>query len=70
MHPIRRKTWFLAAFAFAAAFAGSALAAGNCSICMGVYDHCMAQPDADQGVCARLHNQCAQPKQCPLMPEF
>ncbi|MFK3648376.1 hypothetical protein ACI2IY_08025 [Lysobacter enzymogenes] len=70
MGSIRHTLSFLAAFAFAAGFAGSALAAGNCSICMGIYDRCMAQPDADQGVCARLHNQCAQPKQCPLMPEF
>lgn len=70
MGSIRHKTLFLAAFVFAAGFAGSALAASDCSMCMGIYDQCMAQPDADQGVCARLHNQCAQPMNCPLMPEF
>lgn len=64
-----RKAGFLAAFAFAAGFAGSA-AAGDCSVCLGLYERCMAQPDADQGVCAREHNRCAQPMNCPLMPEF
>ena len=70
MYGIRHKTLFLAVFVFAAGFAGSAFAQRNCSWCTAIYDHCMAQPDADQGLCAREHNRCAEPINCPLMPEF
>jgi len=67
---VRPPRALLAAFVFAAGFAGSSAAAWSCRDCMDLYDRCMAQPDADQAVCARAHNQCAQPLNCPLMPEF
>ena len=70
MRPIRHAMSFLALFVFAACFARSAFAAPNCTWCTAIYDNCMAQPDADQGLCAREHNRCAEPINCPLMPEF
>ncbi|ROU08753.1 hypothetical protein D9T17_02895 [Lysobacter enzymogenes] len=70
MRSIRRTTLFLVLSVFAAGFAGSAFAQRDCSWCTAIYDTCMAQPDADQGLCAREHNRCAEPMNCPLMPEF
>ncbi|MGH8083043.1 MAG: hypothetical protein ACREP7_20870 [Lysobacter sp.] len=70
MNVFRRKTLFVAAFVFAAGFAGSAGAQRNCEMCMTTYNICMAQPDAEQWRCALEHNRCAEPIGCPLMPEF
>lgn len=70
MRSIRRTTLFLALSVFAAGFVGSAFAQRDCSWCTAIYDACMVQPDADQGLCAREHNYCAEPINCPLMPEF
>ena len=68
MHRIRHKTLFLAAFVFAAGFAGTA-AATSCWDCQQIYDACMREGSSSQSHCAHLYNQCAQPILCPLMPE-
>ncbi|SDY17851.1 hypothetical protein [Lysobacter enzymogenes] len=69
MHPIRRRlTLFAAAFVFAAGFAGTAVA-GSCWDCLQIYNDCMNEPGTTQSRCAHRHNLCAQPMNCPLMPE-
>ena len=70
MPSIRHRTvMFAAAFALAAGFAGSAAAQRNCSICTGIYDHCMAQPDASEYECVLEHNRCAKSLGCPFKPQ-
>lgn len=70
MPSIRRTHLMLAAaFVFAAGFAGSALAARDCSVCRGVYDRCMLQPGADENNCVLEHNRCAKSLGCPFMPQ-
>lgn len=69
MSSIRRHiVMFAAAFAFVAGFAGTAVA-GSCWDCMQIYDACMLEPGTTQSRCAHRHNVCAQPMNCPLMPE-
>lgn len=69
MQSIRHKTLFAAVFVFAAGFASTADAHRDCAECMVIYDMCMARPGTDQWICAREHNECAQPMFCPVMPE-
>ncbi|SDZ09332.1 hypothetical protein SAMN04487939_11590 [Lysobacter sp. yr284] len=70
MPSIRRPTLiFAAAFALAAGFAGSATAQRNCSICTGIYDNCMAKPDASEFECVLEHNRCAKSLGCPFKPQ-
>lgn len=70
MESIRRNPLALAAaFVFAAGFAGSATAARDCSVCTGVYDTCMLQPDANENDCVLEHNRCAKARGCPFMPQ-
>lgn len=68
MRSTRHKTLFAAAFVFAAGFAGAAMA-GGCFDCRRIYDACMNEIGTTQSQCAHRHNVCAQPLNCPLMPE-
>lgn len=72
MRNSRHKLLFAAVFVFAAGFASAASAqfGRGCDSCMYSYEVCMSQPDAEQWMCARQHNLCAEPRNCPLMPEF
>ena len=70
MRSIRRHPLiFAAAFALAAGFAGGAVAQRNCSICTGIYDSCMAKPDASEFECVLEHNRCAKSQGCPFKPQ-
>lgn len=68
----QHKLLFAAVFVFATGFASAASAqfGRGCDSCMSTYNYCMSLPDAEQWICARQHNDCAEPKNCPLMPEF
>lgn len=68
MHPIRHKTLFVAAFVFAAGFASTTIAGETCADCNDVFRNCMMTV-SDQNFCAHEYNRCAQPINCPLMPE-
>lgn len=70
MRSIRQQTLLAAAaFVFAAGFTSSALAQG-CFGCQTIYDNCMTQTFGNYGICAHEYNVCAQPINCPLMPEI
>lgn len=68
MRSIRHKTLFAAAFMFAASFASIAIAGESCSDCDDLHRHCMSTVGT-ANLCAHEYNRCAQPLNCPLMPE-
>ena len=69
MQSIRHKTLFAALFVFSAGFASTATAIGFCRECLDIYEACMQRAGTDQWICAREHNQCAQPLGCRVLPE-
>ena len=68
MRSIRHKTLYLAAFVFAAGFAGSASAQRTCDMCMDGFRYCIADQILDRSQCVDQYNACASPMNCPLMP--
>lgn len=69
MHALQRKSLFAAIFVFAAGFASTAMANRYCTQCLDIYDACMQRAGTAPWICAREHNQCAQPLGCRVLPE-